>query len=704
MNPQQERVFAGTQLWAGANSIGGIATEKVQSTSLNLGFPAAYQSVYAARQKPLRYFPTYTPVASVWAGNNLMTQIHDSRRKEADYMAKAKVIATQHSRVRFVGTPHGAGDRPKPMLGQRHFANQNNGALYSSSARSDVANLAPWSIHQNVPTEMGHFTGGVLRSSQGQAYGKQALMDRIQQLNAIQSAQQDFAIGSMADNGLSLGTDTMINASFPQAGGIELNIALQQLIDATMAGADNGEHLSRVDMGNTYRICGMLFGSVPTLQNDDIQDILGKVDLILSNLQGLIDPDENITLTAQTREIALTLEVLFTKLRTYLMKMMESNGEERTITQWNPYTNQNETTSTFVPTDRGSTLGVAERKQLSSNLIQSLGFSKLLRWGTDQWNSLLSSADRNRLMSRQQSQNYRSGDYGVDGDGSEDDDDDRFDHPARPREDTQHDAETGRSRSERDFDPDQRNEFGALSGAYYNQSEGVRGRQAYAGEDAPSAEEGYEAEDRTQSDATSFGQREPLLEQSGYRRLNEPRNPAGVRAAYVANKREERNRLKREVYGSQASSTEASDTTFQPPSIPSRSIRSGFDQDTQGWNVYAFRDTPVVSTVSSTTTPSRASVASPKGAVTAKAIRPSPKARTVRPAKAKAVAAPAPAPAPAPVALPTKQSEVPNDLGALLRIAASANIRVNRKKDGSYGKAHNIRRNIILKLNLVGTG
>ena len=79
-------------------------------------------------------------------------------------------------------------------------------------------------------------------------------------------------------------------------------------------------------------------------------------------------------------------------------------------------------------------------------------------------------------------------------------------------------------------------------------------------------------------------------------------------------------------------------------------------------------------------------------------------AKRVRTKVAKAKAAPAPAPALAPVALPTKQSDVPNDLGALLRIAASANIRVNRKKDGSYGKAHNIRRNIILKLNLVGTG
>jgi hypothetical protein len=47
-------------------------------------------------------------------------------------------------------------------------------------------------------------------------------------------------------------------------------------------------------------------------------------------------------------------------------------------------------------------------------------------------------------------------------------------------------------------------------------------------------------------------------------------------------------------------------------------------------------------------------------------------------------------------------SEVPTDLGTLLRIANSAGIRVNKKADGTYGKANNIRRNIILRLGLAG--
>lgn len=114
MNPAQQRMFAGTQLWAGANSIGAIATEKVQSDALNLGFPSAYESVYAAKHLPLRFFPTAQSASSVWAGNDLQSKIHQSRKEEADHMARAKVISTQHSRVRFVGTPHGRGDQPHP--------------------------------------------------------------------------------------------------------------------------------------------------------------------------------------------------------------------------------------------------------------------------------------------------------------------------------------------------------------------------------------------------------------------------------------------------------------------------------------------------------------------------------------------------------------------------------------------------------------
>jgi hypothetical protein len=707
MNPAQQRVFAGTQLWAGANSIGGIATEKVQSDALNLGFPSAYQSVYAAKRLPLRFFPTAQSASSVWAGNDLQSKIHQSRKEEADHMARAKVISTQHSRVRFVGTPHGRGDQPHPKLSQRVFANPSNGAYETSSGRQDHPDGA-FHYAGGGDYVSRHLTGGVLRSAQGQAFGKQVLMDRIKQLDDIGRASQEFASGSMTDNGLNLGTDSMVMSNFPQAGGIELNLLLQSIIDSTRGGDMGGEHLNRLDMSNCYKAITLIFRTVPRLQNDEVTDILAKVDLILTNLQGLLDPDENTTLTTQTREIALSLDVLFTKLKTYLEKMMATNGEIRQRTQYNPLTNRNETTDVLVPTDRGSTMSPQERANLSSALISSLGFSKLLRWNPAQYNELLSTADRDRLMSAQQRQSYQSGDFGVDGDGDDQDDDDRFDRPARGREDTQHEDETGRRRGGRpdEFDEDERETFATQSGMFYDQAGGVRGQNAYMGEEAPELEEGEDYYNALAEEGDERAQ--PLL---GTRD-----EVSSIRRRYLDARNEERTRRKREMFGSQASSTIATETTRATPSVFSQ-----FDPDTQGFNVgYRFIDTPS----------SGRSVASSKAPTVAvqprapQAPRRAPSVRSARsaPRVAPRVAPPPPAPqAPAPkarksranapavesaplapIALPKKISEVPTDMGTLLRIANSAGIRVNRKADGSYGKASNIRRNIILKLGLAG--
>jgi hypothetical protein len=374
--------------------------------------------------------------------------------------------------------------------------------------------------------------------------------------------------------------------------------------------------------------------------------------------------------------------------------MMESNGEVRQSNFYNPLTNRNEVQNVLVPTDRGSTLSPPERANLSSNLIASLGFSKLLRWNPAQYNELLSTADRERIMSNQQRQDYRSGDYGVDGDGDDQDDDDRFDRPGRPREDTQHDDETGRSRSERDFDRDERETFATNSGFYYDQEGNIRGQNTYLGEEAPQLEdgEGYEA---LAGDAS-----EALLGQQPFQEPSEG-EVGSIRRRYRQAKREVATERKREALGSQASSTTGSQTTFQPPSVHS-SLFSRYDPDTQGFNVgYAFQDSTPRGSVAPRVPP--APRRQPSDARSAPRVAPPPTARAVvaSPAK-KGKKAQAPTPTLNPIALPKKMSEVPSDMGTLLRIANSAGIRVNKKADGTYGKASNIRRNIILRLGLAG--
>jgi hypothetical protein len=469
------------QAQAGKQSIGAVATEKVQSDSLNLGFPSAYQSVYAAKRVAPRYFPEVSDGkhGDFWRGSDLQCHIHEERRKDANYMAGAKVRATQLSRVRYVGTPHGMGIIPKPVLGQRVFANPINGALQIPSARQDqdgpfhfqtaVSNTesahAPLQRGAEgfhiVPHHSAHLRGGVLRTMVGQKYGRQLLDARVGQLNAIQTAKQEFQTGMPTTMRAPFEATTETPFTGENAA-IELNLLLQQVLDAIIGGESAGDidHLSSFTMKDATRALALLFRMAPTMDSTELDDTFGKVDQIVNGLDGILDPKEETTLSAASREIGLTLQVLFTKLRQYLTEMVAKRD-----------------------------LQPKERLALSKALVNSLGFSKMLKYSGDQYNAMLSEADKKGLMNAQQYQRYRQGDMGVDGDGSswDSDDDDFFDRPEGPREDDQHDAETGVSRSARNFTPDVRQEFGTQSGMFFP-NEG-RGMREYFGE-APTGDVG----------------------------------------------------------------------------------------------------------------------------------------------------------------------------------------------------------------------
>jgi len=441
------------QARAGKQSIGALATQKVQSDALNLGFPSAYQSVYAAKHIPERYFPTADrPPMSMWAGNDLQSQYHEQKRVDADFMAGAKVKSTQISRVRFVGTAHGVGHQPKPVLGQRRFANINNGAFSATSARQ---------AHPDAPFHysgggdyVSEFKGGVLRSAEGQAYGKRVLLERVGQLNAIATAKQDFTSGMPSSSGVA--TQSVVPTSTGAVNpAIELNLLLQSIIDSLVGSAGDSGKLDKFELTTTTRALGLIFRMVPDDDDGEFaEDLMGKIDTILQLLNGALDDEQTSAgMAATTRETALSLQVLFTKLREYLERMIA-----------------------------GRTLSKPERIALSKNLVSSLGFSKMLKYSSDANDSgLLREADRDRLFSSQQAQRYIVGDM----DSDDGDDDSDFDDSARPREDEAHDDETGVERGDRSFDEDERSRFGMNSGVYFN-SQG-RGEEAYLGEEAPSA-------------------------------------------------------------------------------------------------------------------------------------------------------------------------------------------------------------------------
>lgn len=210
-----------------------IATEKVETNSLNLGFPYAYASVYSAARKPLAYFPSVALPSAPYSGDDEVQALRLSRKADADYMARAKVQATHISDRRYTSTPHGMGFIPKPVLGQRIFANGSNGAFETSSARRDVQqgpfhysdSLDSLSTYRNKIDKM---KGGVLRTKEGQAYGKARLMDRIGQLDRIDESEAQVGLPPAKQ------TTGQIPGSLPgdtEQIKIQLDLAIQQLQD-----------------------------------------------------------------------------------------------------------------------------------------------------------------------------------------------------------------------------------------------------------------------------------------------------------------------------------------------------------------------------------------------------------------------------------------------------------------------------------------
>ena len=457
----------------GFNSIGAVATTKVEQNALTSGFPSAYQSVYSASRVAPRYFPQVSDSGNktFWAGDDLQSQYHQRKRADADYMAKAKVIATQKARVRYVGTPHGAGVLPSPVLGQRVFANPSYGAFMTDSAREDHTNapfhLASAQSSYSSPSGSG-LRGGVLRTMEGQRHGRQALNSRVEQLNKIQQMKQSFIEGRTDAPSVSpMDSLRYTSTQAPPIGQsalIELNLLLQSVADAVIGGEDVSEilHLSQVTYKDTTRAVTLIFSLVPSMSQTEMDELYATIDLIATNLETMLSNSQT-TLPANEKEIALTLKVIFMKLRTYTQKMIG-----------------------------GRNLSPKEKIDLSKALVTSLGFAKILKYAGDSYRELLGVAD----LTPRQRQRAEEGDIGSD---SDDDDNDRFDRPAPTREDTAHEYSTGVNRSSRDFTPDVRQEFGAQSGLFYPIGNAVRGVQQFFGE-APIEDAG----DMTRGSLPSF--------------------------------------------------------------------------------------------------------------------------------------------------------------------------------------------------------
>jgi hypothetical protein len=331
-----------------------FGTEKVQSTALNLGFPTAYAYAYARERVPERFAPTaYMGEGQPPVGTDFQSHWHQQKKTDADRMVRAKVEATAKSGIRAFTSFNGYAGMPKPVLGQRKFANPSFGALFGTSARRDQPeNDAPFEILESGrnPYESQHLAGGVLRTAAGQSYGKARLEARIGQLNKINEAALLFAqegnepMGGIPSAQPFAGAEPSAEQQLGQTAQVELAGILQSVVDSLVDGyryeggdeprageadyGDAGATASRLTFTESARAFSLIVRVATTGSGADIMNVLEYIegtsadDGILSLLGALGQGRYAQEAPASKMKLLNSLDTYWKKVQKYLKQML----------------------------------------------------------------------------------------------------------------------------------------------------------------------------------------------------------------------------------------------------------------------------------------------------------------------------------------------------------------------------------------------
>jgi len=335
------------------------------SMAVQLTFPEVATELRATTGNTYGMLPSVgIPEARAFVGGDFFAALQLQRKADADAMANAKVQSTKSSERRYLTNPHGANALPAPVLSQRVFANPSLGLYTPYSARNDGSVSAPFSLSSP-------FVGGVLRSAEGQAYGKSKLMDRINQLNAIQSAKNemltgmpsttarpspDMAARPTAAEGPLVGNLTELNLLLSQieteilAPSVEYTAAEREAaqsfregVRAAVRGAPQAEAAARMaasrlrgvqavndrpelNLGsNINRFTQLLFRTAPEMNEDELSYLYSRIQNINTLLESALDPDANLEETNQrTYNVFTTISNIMRSTEDYLQKMVEA--------------------------------------------------------------------------------------------------------------------------------------------------------------------------------------------------------------------------------------------------------------------------------------------------------------------------------------------------------------------------------------------
>lgn len=320
----------------------GVATKKPGGDlGVQLTFPLNFQRAFDAGYN---YFPSdLGDNIDLFVGQDFQSKYHDQKRLDANQSVMNGIQAKATAERLLLTGPHNY-HVPKPVLGQRRYANPSYGAEALVSTRRDNGPDAPFHVIEGTDIMMGmppimgagsgSMRGGVLKTAQGYDFYKGQLADRIEQLNRINALAQGFAVP------MGQGVNTRDNETEGGPNKVEFFLLLREFMDAVEAGDYN-----RFTFDAAKNFIGKLLGLAPVASEEDFHDIIEGLDDIERNLNA---EDAG---SADGRVIyGETLRVLADKSRDYT-RVMFSNMER----------------------------SEAEKKALSKSLVKNLKLDQLLR-------------------------------------------------------------------------------------------------------------------------------------------------------------------------------------------------------------------------------------------------------------------------------------------------------------------------------------
>ena len=307
-----------------------VVTKKLGGDyATQLTFPAVFEAQAKANNLASRFYPDVrSRPMELLTGSGLQQDYHEQKRLDANRRCLNGVKDNAASMARYLGS-HANYIVPKPVLGQRLFANPSNGN------QADIYSSRPIQWNQSM-------SGGVLRTKEGQEWAMNKLKERIPQLDAIKAAKDAFLLGG-----------PLLPSTVESVGisDITAKVELYGLLNRVQADLQQGVVNSKT-VEKSQSLLKLLFAFTPYAEAREVEEIMVKIEEIGRDLNGILEEEDEgvgISEVGQAKyRSAEYLDGLYTNMFQYLTRMNGALNRPR-----------------------------KEREKLSAVFIKSLGFSEL---------------------------------------------------------------------------------------------------------------------------------------------------------------------------------------------------------------------------------------------------------------------------------------------------------------------------------------